>query len=236
MGIAYIFHVRGEALKPWPFSLAIILAVTLATEWHFQSQPRDPRARDIYHPNLRTMTLAGWQGGGWRTLPKARSELDGDAREAFLLQWAGRGEVIRETLQGLGWAIPQPWDAKNTLSWLLPKMSIQDLPVLPKLNQGEASGMTFTKVTNSTTRIVIRLWKERELTDAGASAQPLWIGMVTTEKLRRVGGFLTLAVTDSNFVAPLNVLRSDLRDRHSGPACQTCSDSAVLLVRNPPHP
>lgn len=236
MGIAYTYHVRNETLRPWPILLVIILTATLATAWSLPQQQRVASTRSIYHPSLQTLTFTDWQGGAWRALPLARSELDGDPQEPFELQWAGRSDTISKILQDLGWTKPRPWGAKSAMAWLLPKMAMQDFPVLAKLNEGEAAGMTFTKIVNSTTRIVIRLWKERELVDVNASTpgQPLWVGMVTTEKLRRVSGFLTLATTDTNFIESLNALRGELQTSGLRIVPQTGFGNTILLVSNPP--
>ena len=99
--------------------------------------------------------------------------------------------------------------------WLLLDTSSQQLPVLPKFNQGEAQKLTFVRPVDAKTRIVVRLWPLRYRVDTipGGASLPLWHGMVTFEHLHYVKGALTLAQTAADFIGPLRILETNLHNR-----------------------
>lgn len=118
------------------------------------------------------------------------------------------------------------------LLWLLPKPPIEGLPVLAKLDFGEAQGMTFLKVLNVDERIVLRLWPSPYVVDNDGAGppRPLWIGMVTTERLRHPAGLITLAATQHEFTAPLRWLATDVHGHQDSALMREHTGRAVLLV------
>lgn len=100
--------------------------------------------------------------------------------------------------------------------WLLLDTSSQQLPVLPKFNQGEAQKLTFVRPVDAKIRIVVRLWPLRYGvvdTIPGGASLPLWQGIVTFEHLRHVKGIIMLVETAANFIGPLRILETSLHNR-----------------------
>ena len=216
LSIAYIHHATHERVRPWPLLLVALAALGLTAAFYAGDRYRAEVERYAFRPALETVPLADWTGIGWRQLPASRSELDGEMEEPFALQWAGTPAQMADTLRASGWQTPETWTLKSSLLWLLPTAQIQQLPVLPKFDHGEAPKITFIKVLDVDERLVLRLWPlGREVRpDPALPARPLWIGMVATERLRHPGGMITLARTGQDFEGPLHVLAQDLQSQH----------------------
>lgn len=104
--------------------------------------------------------------------------------------------------------------------------------MLPKLDYGQAQGMTFMKVLNAQERIVLRLWPSFHVVDNGGAGPPcrLWIGMATTERLRHPVGLITLAATQHDFTTPLRRLAADVRAQQGSALLRKAAGRVVLLV------
>ncbi len=238
LGIAYTYHVRREPLRAWPLLLVVVTTLTLAGGWYVWPHHGVDAARYAYRPKLETIPLAGWRAGGWRSLPFARSDLEGEIEEPFSVQWIGTAGQIAGTLTAAGWQAPQPWAVKTMLLWLLPDTAIGQLPVLPKFDHGEAQELTIIKTLSSRERIVIRLWPVRDVVDtaAGGRPRPLWNGMVTTERLRHLSGMVTLAETEMDFAKPLHILQQEVQNQRLSVENRERFGIAILLVENPVIP
>jgi undecaprenyl-diphosphatase len=232
LSIAYIHHAADERVKPWPLLLVTLAALGLTASFYAGDRYRAEVERYAFRPALQTVPLDDWTGAGWRQLPASRSELDGEMEEPFALQWAGTAPQMADTLRASGWQTPETWTLKSSLLWLLPTAQIQQLPVLPKFNHGEAPKITFVKVLGTDERLVLRLWPlGREVRpDRALPARPLWIGMVATERLHHPGGTITLARTGKDFRMPLRVLTQDLQSRHRSVQRREKPDNVVWLV------
>ena len=214
LGIAYTYHVRNEALPAWQLSLAVLATLVGVGGGYVGGHQHADRARYAYRPQFETISLADWRQQAWRNFPAARSELDGEAEEPFSVQWVASADQIAATLATVGWMPPTPWSAKAVFLWILPGATMQQLPVLPKFNEGAPQKLTFVKNLDSRTRRVIRLWPMHyRVASQGYRAQLLWIGMVTQERLRAIPGGLTLAETSSDFMTPVQTLSQALPAR-----------------------
>jgi membrane protein DedA with SNARE-associated domain len=215
LGIAYTNHQPNETLHSRSLLLSVLTTLVLLGGWYVSSHHSMDVERYVYRPKSETLLLSDWKASAWRSLPRARAELDGDIEEPFSLQWVGSAEQIAATLTAAGWEVPQPWMSKSVVLWLLPDPPIQQLPVLPKFNQGEAQQLTFVRVINAKTRIVVRLWPLRYAvaTVAGGASLPLWQGMVTFEHLRHIKGAAMLAETAPDFITPVRILETNLHQQ-----------------------
>ena len=75
------------------------------------------------------------------------------------------------------------------LNLFLPKVGIEELPLLPHLANGRPERLLLS-LNRGTTRLVLRLWPTRfRLAETGT---PLWIGTVTSERPLHVADLLTL--------------------------------------------
>jgi membrane protein DedA with SNARE-associated domain/membrane-associated phospholipid phosphatase len=232
LGIAYTHHVREEQVRVWPLLSVVLMTLALVGSPYVRNHHSDDLARYVYRPQLETMPLGDWKAGGWLSLPSARSELGGEIEEPFSVQWVGAAGQIAATLATAGWQAPQPWAAKTMLLWLLPDTAIEQLPVLPKFDHGEAQKLTFVRLMNSRERVVIRLWSSRDVVDTAAAAQarPLWNGMVTIERLRHPYGMATLVETETDFATPTHILERDVRKQRLSAENRERRGMAVLLV------
>ena len=107
---------------------------------------------------------------------------------------------------------------------------MQQLPVLPKLNEGAPQQLSFIQPRNTHTRWVLRLWPlHYRVANLDYPAQPLWIGMITQEQLRTVKGGLTLAQTSVDFATPVQALAYTLPVQHVLARRQP-GDASVLLI------
>ncbi|MFM0420299.1 bifunctional DedA family/phosphatase PAP2 family protein [Paraburkholderia aromaticivorans] len=156
------------------------------------------------------LTLNQWTDGGWRALPARRSEISGDEEEKFPLQWAASDRVITRQLESAGWQAAPAWSVRSALQWLLPKTSIDTLPVLPKFADGTNAQLTFVKfdAQRSMTRWVVRLWRSRYRVLTGSDAGiPVWYGALYQEAFSQPWHLVTLGTTtnwpDPSGISPL---------------------------------
>lgn len=232
LSIAYTHHVPHERVRTWPLLLVVMSMLGLAGGFYAGDRHRAGVEQYAYRPTSVATPLDDWTGTGWRKVPSARLELGGEFEEPFSLQWAATAEQIAGTLSASGWTIPEPWTSKTSLLWLLPTTQIQQLPVLPKLDHGEAQRITFIKAINSSERLVIRFWPLRKEVkpDLGLPFRPLWIGMTTVERLHQPSGMITLAKTETDFNTPSRTLAQDLKNQGLSVQRREHRDMTVWLV------
>jgi len=143
-------------------------------------------------------TLSQWTDKDWRALPARRSEISGDEEESFPLQWAAAAGGITRRLEAAGWQVAPAWSAKSTLLWLSPKTSVDALPVLPKLAEGESAELAFVKFNSRApmTRSVLRLWRSHYRLTTGSDVDvPIWYGAIYQEAFQRPWHLVTLGTT-----------------------------------------
>ena len=232
LGIAYIHHVRDEHVGASGLLVAVSATLALAGGAVVRMYHEADVARYAYRPSFETVQIGEWTAQGWRKLPAARSELAGEMEEPFSIQWAATAEQISAALAPAGWRPPQPWASKAALLWLLPTATAGELPVLPKLDRGERQKLTFVKALNARERAVVRLWRSHVLVGgADGAPRPLWYGMATLEKLRRPGGLITVAATQSDFGAAARMLEPDLRKPLVATEQRMRDGTPVVLIR-----
>ena len=232
LSIVYLQHVRGERLPTRALFLTALAALVLAGSGVVATHRAADMVRYAPRQAPATLQLADWQSEGWLRLPTHRTEVDGDPEEPLSLQWASTADRIEQALLADGWRRPPSWKSPATLLWLLPASPIGELPVLTKFHQGEPPTLSFEREMDPSQRLVIRLWRTSyRASTASDPAAPLWIGLVTRERLTRPAGFITLAKTDPDFVTPTAQLAMRLRS-HSTPLEVRQRDKiSVLLVQ-----
>lgn len=238
LAIAYTQHARQERLPAR--SLAAIALASLAisgTAVVWTQHDRDV-ARYAVRPASAPEALTDWSGGGWRRLQAHRTEVDGDGGEPLTLQWAGSRDRIEQALAAGGLRRPPRWLSRASLLWLLPTTPAGELPVLAKFNRGRPAAISFDLELDPARRLVVRLWHAPFTVAAPAAAgvgagpaTPLWIGMVTQERLRRPAGLLTLASTDPDPLAAARILATRLRALGIPLDWAQADGRTVLLVR-----
>jgi membrane protein DedA with SNARE-associated domain len=232
LSIAHLYHVKGEQVGLVPVVLLVLATFGAATVWPLSLGSVDPVKIDRNRPVVTAELLPDWMANGWRHLPTARSEVDGDLEEPFTVQWAGTASELAQALAQAGWQSPQPWGWKPLLLWLLPQTPIGQLPVVSKFDHGRAQEGIFVKVVNQKERAVLRLWQAayRAQPGSGLQPRPLWTGTLTIEHLRRLPGLTTLARTDRDFIRPFELLQADLQRSHRSTLRHERGNRSVLLV------
>lgn len=179
-------------------------------------------------------TLSQWTDEGWRALPARRSEISGDEEEHFPLQWVAPADAIAHRLEAARWQVAPAWSTKSTLLWLSPKTSMDVLPVLPKLADGENAELIFVKFDSRhpMARSVLRLWRSRyQLTTGTNVDEPIWYGAFYQEAFQRPWHLVTLATTanwpDAAMVTGLLPVDMQLLRRS---AIQDGTERQVVLV------
>ena len=232
LSIAYLNHGQGGRVPA--LALAVVSGTTIVLVGSFIVAQRHESdlTRYAVRPQVHTVQLAGWEGEGWRRLPPFRSELGGDAEEPFSIQWAGSAAELGSVLGAAGWQRPPPWSVKTTLLWMLPTATIEQLPVLPKFDHGQAPQKTFVKSAGKDQRLVLRLWPSRYVVDrpVGGAQRPLWIGTATIERLRHPADMVTVVETVSDFATPPRRLAQDVIAAHRSAEVFDRGGQPVVLI------
>ncbi|HVC49607.1 MAG TPA: VTT domain-containing protein [Burkholderiales bacterium] len=176
--------------------LAYLLLVTLTTSqilFHL-SKLDIPLSNSSQADETRFISISGWQSGKWNLLPTRRSDFGGAQEEPFVIQWAGTKTSIANRLTKLGWKRAPVTTYKTLTNWLMPNNSIEQLPVLPSLNDGIAAKLTFIRqVTPGQSRLVLRFWKTSIYVGIGVNATPIWLGSLRCEKIHHLLSYVTFA-------------------------------------------
>jgi len=144
----------------------------------------------------RPMAAARWWQNGWAELPARRVDLEGDLEEPLTVQWAGKLDDLQRRLKAGGWRTPVPWTIQSTLAWVTPRVSLEELPVLSRLEDGQPERLVLVRPVDGaspTARFVLRFWQSGiDLTSADARDESLWIGTVVEERLEDLMGILVV--------------------------------------------
>lgn len=184
-------------------------ALVLAAGWNIGESGTNEIARYRAHPAAESAALANWRDIGWHTLPAARIDFGGEVEEPLSLQWVATRQRVVSVLEFAG------WQSDTLLSWLLPRPSIERLPVLPKLHQDRMQEIVMARTVDPKQRLVLRLWPSGHAADLDTTGTPtpLWMGIMSVEQLRHPAGAITIATTDSDFGRDLKLVRADLHSQ-----------------------
>jgi membrane protein DedA with SNARE-associated domain/membrane-associated phospholipid phosphatase len=248
LAAAYTYQQVRDDVQPKILAFIVIGLLAVFGPWTSPERLQADLAR--YSPRTHEITLAlnQWTDAGWRGLPERRTELSGDEEEPFPLQWAADSDAIRHDLESAGWRAAPAWSARSALLWLSPTASVADLPVVPKLAQGNSAELVFVKFDprQPMTRLVLRLWRSRYRLmpgdmPGGVTDEPIWYGALYQEAFHQPWHLLTIGTTATwpdAAVIP-NLLPAGLQlSSHS-----TIDDGAVRHVvlvlpndpKTPPH-
>lgn len=214
-GIGYMTRVRNEPIAGPPVSMLILATLTAVALAYPGSLHRKDMMRYTYDHRSSPTFLENWAQTGWKRLPMVDTDLEGDREGMFSIQWAGDAAELTSTLARAGWRRASPWTVQSALIWLLPTTPIAQLPVLPKLNGGQAPAMTFIKVLNPRERLVLRLWSTSytvQTPDTSATL-PLWLGMPGAQVFHTVGGILVYELEPRQSSRTLQTLLVDLQHK-----------------------
>ncbi len=188
LGIFYLRRSGAEAPKGMLLTSAG-LALLLAGAWHISYQYTQDLSRYQVRRPVQALSADAWLQKDWQQLPVWRTDLAGEIEQPLTLQWVGDPEHLAEQLTEHGWTQVAGFDFKKLLNLLVPDVGIENLPVLPELENGQQERLLMVS-NQRLQRLVLRLWPTRfELEETG---QPLWVGTIESERPVSVAGLLTI--------------------------------------------
>lgn len=180
-----------------PAILLVVLCASVGLQIGLGRQPDAPRPMRERPPIV--VTQAQWTDSLWKIFPCYRSDMEGDRREPITLQWTADPQQIVAQLRSRGWLEGTRFNARSLFSLVSPDVPAMDLPVLPKLNDGEPSMLVFSKQRDRRDeRDVLRFWRTGYAVARrdDIAPTPIWLGSLVHERLLRPSW-------------PFNVLRTD---------------------------
>lgn len=209
LGIAYSRH-SAAALSPRGLMIVAFSALLAGGAWNVATRHGADTLRYAVRQETRIMAQQDWWGDTWQTLPAWRIDIEGEYEQPLTVQWAGSLESLHHRLLASGWRDPLP--EKSLLLWLDTTRPAMQLPLLPRAHDGryEALALIYPVLNRDDRRLVLRLWPaDTVLRDQG---QPVWVGTVTQETLRRPLSWFNLPQDSMNFDQPRQVLLESLVD------------------------
>ena len=144
LGFAYVVRTPLPVRSPGLLAVATLSLLAAGSIAIAEAHAADVRHFAIRLP-VQRMTLAGWEQGGWATLPRRRLDLLGEHEEPFVLQWAATLGSLEAQLEAGGWSRAAPWTFRSVLQFLSPKAHATSLPVLPHLENGRAERLVMVE-------------------------------------------------------------------------------------------
>ncbi|HWC46127.1 MAG TPA: phosphatase PAP2 family protein, partial [Casimicrobiaceae bacterium] len=246
LAIGYIQHVREPLLRATPVLAILFGTLTLVGGTYVaRHHAQDLRlyAKAMPRPQL---TLDDWLARGYAALPAARTEIAGKKEEPFTLQVAASREALTHALEAAGWSPPPRWKSSSALLWLLPSTPIAELPVVPKLDEGEPPALTFIRAQDTHERLAMRLWNaadvamapsDASISDAGAeaerSAMHVYVAMITRERSRTEWALVSVTRTVMPDVAPAQAIDDALQGWRTGLRSRRGQETVMLAWREP---
>lgn len=181
-----------QATRP-SVTIGLSLAVFLTFgAWH--STRSLPQALAMYAPlpiPVQTLSRADWQTTGWATLPARRIDLGGETEEAIVLQWAGSIPGFETAAGAAGWVRATDFSPGVLTSYLDPNVSASNLPVVPRLQDGQLPVLTMIRVApDGQSREVLRLWRSAMQVAGSGNPTTVLLGGAESEIIRRTGNML----------------------------------------------
>lgn len=211
IGIAYDRH-PAPHLRTRPLLVICLLLLVAAGSWHTRlSDPDNELAHYTPHDTLRRVTGITWRTGGWETLPAFRIDLEGRNDQPLNFQWAGSLASLQAALAPAGWHTAPALSPLTAMNWLAPAPTIEDLPVLPEVNDGKHQSLLLVgpPADDRRRRVVLRLWSSGlQLLDSG---QPVWVGKVDYQYLEDSLPLITYLRSAADYSTPLPSLAAALR-------------------------
>lgn len=211
IGIAYDRH-PAPRLQTRPLLAICMLLLVAAGSWHTRLSDSDNElAHYTPHDTLRRVTGATWRSSGWETVPAYRIDLEGRNEQPLNFQWAGSLASLQAALAPAGWHVAPALSPLTAMNWLAPAPTIDELPVLPEVNDGRHQTLLLVGPPGDDRhrRVVLRLWPSGlQLLDSG---QPVWAGKVAFQYLEDSLPLITYLRSATDYSTPLHSLATALR-------------------------
>jgi membrane protein DedA with SNARE-associated domain/membrane-associated phospholipid phosphatase len=205
LGIAYRRHASEKYFRRADLTfIGSLLAICLLAYPGFMHS----RQLAQYQPTPAQYFMAeqAWLESGWQAIPSVRQDLRGHNDFIFNLQWMGDADKISAALEVADW---QSATTKfhHYFNWFNSSATINELPLLPHVHDGQYEDFRFTKAIPPDRLLVIRLWRSEIEIQNTQDKYPLWFGYISQmEKAERFG--LHYLVTTPDMVTPLQWFQS----------------------------
>jgi undecaprenyl-diphosphatase len=159
------------------------LTLAMVGGWHVSQDWSSATVQYARRPPPPLLLPQPWEAGGWAALPAYRMDLAGESVEPFLLQWRSSPPALQQALPG--WLAAPDWTVQALNRFAFPNSTAEQLPVLPKLNEGQMQAYALIKpgtLANVEGRYVLRLYPQT-VADAGQPLATLWLGTLAFEGL-----------------------------------------------------
>ncbi len=224
-------------------ALAVIALTAFAGVGGYQVVHKMPADLERYAARRpdRTMTAADWWRDGWTRIPLHRIDLKGDREGRLVLQWAGSVEALEKHLAAGGWRLPVHWSLATAQNWLSTDADPMALPVLPRLHDGRAPGLTLIQPGGgrvpATARWVLRIWEAGTgLVTPGNRPAPLWVGAITRQRFRRAFAPFALGFEKEEIAIPWPLLENAMETASVATRMDSRTGLKVMLARDPEVP
>lgn len=199
---AFVFGpIHNEKIGRRTLAALAVLTLALFGGWHLHDTYR--HGLDIYEPraNKEIMTVAGWEGGGWQSVPARRIELNGDEGEPLVMQVAGSLEDFARIAATDNWQTPPKWSLSSAGGFVKGETPPDSLPILPRTQNGRQPALVLIRNDGRDSakgggRWVLRLWPSRFEILQGGHLSGLYVGSVVHEKIVRPMGEFSGPDTD----------------------------------------
>lgn len=146
-------------------------------------------------PVISEINSARWLTGEWRSLPATRQDTLHRETQALNIQYAGNLQQLSSGLQQDGWIQVDTHNLRTWMKLFAAPTDIQQLPVMPLVNDGRHPALILEKTVNREKRYVLYLWDSHKL--LMPAGRPLWIGLVSTQTIAEIPWLLTYASTQT---------------------------------------
>ncbi|RWA53135.1 hypothetical protein AU476_15035 [Cupriavidus sp. UYMSc13B] len=128
LSIVYTHRVFDQRVPVVATVTVVVITLSLVGTWYVPQHHSADIARYAYRPKPEMISMPDWKAEGWRGLPLARSELEGDIEEPFNAQWAATPAQVGAVLTSVGWQSPAPWSLETLFLWLLRRQPFSNCP------------------------------------------------------------------------------------------------------------
>ena len=215
-----------------PATMLAVLCCSVALQI-VNNQPRG-HVEGTRRATLVLGTQVQWTDSLWKRLPCYRSDMDGDQKEPFSIQWSTGLATLANQLRSRGWVEGIDLSTHSLLSLASPHASAMALPVLPRLNNGVPSSLVFVRPgATRDERDVLRFWPSGYVIDdeKNGPTTPIWLGSLVHERLFRASWPINILRTDAETQADLKLQGKLLTGfQVRVPVIQDCQGIPVTLL------
>lgn len=209
LGIAYLKG-PAEIVPRRLLGLVAVLVIVTAGGWHVAQHHKKDLAFYAPRHDVQTMPLKKWLSDGWHELPAWRIDMAGELEQPLTIQWAGSPGELAGYLLTKGWRRPPSLNLKNFLGIFSPDTPIEELPVLPRLHDGQIDSLRLVCHAKGQRR-VLRLWPaDVRIADNTAF---FFVGTIEAQHSLHLTGLITAAGDTGEYDRSMDALKQVLHDR-----------------------